>query len=251
MKVMVFDTETTNIEKPFCYNIGYLVYDTETDDIVLKREYVVEQVWHNPMLYTTAYYSDKREQYVKQMKARKIIMDKYGYITQQMIRDIKAYEITTAYAYNSPFDTNVFNYNCEWFKTNNPFDNITVKDIRAYVHNFIAKNKDFQDFCEREQEFTESGNYSTTAETLYRFISGNVQFNEEHTALADSEIELEILKACIHKGAKWEEEYKTYQSIVRATPKKLELVVNDQTYTFDYRTKKTYQKKDKIILKNW
>ena len=24
MNIMVFDTETTNLEKPFCYNIGYV-----------------------------------------------------------------------------------------------------------------------------------------------------------------------------------------------------------------------------------
>ena len=50
MNIVVFDTETTNLEKPFCYNIGYMIVDTDSKQVVLEREFVVEQVWHNPML---------------------------------------------------------------------------------------------------------------------------------------------------------------------------------------------------------
>ena len=58
MNIMVFDTETTNLEKPFCYNIGYVIMDTESREVRAKRDFVVEQVWHNPMLFTTAYYAN-------------------------------------------------------------------------------------------------------------------------------------------------------------------------------------------------
>ena len=44
MNIMVFDTETTNLEKPFCYNIGYVIFDTESGEIRMSRDYVVEQV---------------------------------------------------------------------------------------------------------------------------------------------------------------------------------------------------------------
>ena len=58
MKIVVFDTETIDTEHPFCYNVGFVVYDTNELKVLAKREYVIEQVWHNPMLFSTAYYAD-------------------------------------------------------------------------------------------------------------------------------------------------------------------------------------------------
>jgi hypothetical protein len=101
MNIIVFDTETTSIEKPFCYNVGYAIHNVDTATTLVKREFVCEQVWHNPMLFTTAYYSNKREMYVKRMRARKIKLEKFGFVCQQMIRDIEFFEIEYAYAYNS------------------------------------------------------------------------------------------------------------------------------------------------------
>ena len=61
MNIVIFDTETTSINKKFCYNIGYVIADGDTSDILLKREFVVEQVWHNDMLFSTAYFADKKQ----------------------------------------------------------------------------------------------------------------------------------------------------------------------------------------------
>lgn len=218
MNIMIFDTETTSLEKPFCYNIGYVIADADTFEVLVKRDFVVEQVWHNPMLFSTAYYADKRQIYVKSMRSRKTSMDKFGYICQRMIRDIANYEVTSAYAYNSKFDEKVFNFNCDWFKCNNPFDTIPIYDIRGYAHHFLC-NDDFKMWCEENTQFSDSGNYSTTAETMYRYLSLDTEFVEEHTALADSEIETEILFYALSAGAIIETDYKAKRSIERPQKK--------------------------------
>lgn len=239
MNLIIFDTETTSLEKPFCYNIGYVIVDEDFNELV-KRDFVCEQVWHNPMLFSTAYYANKRDIYVKAMRGRTTIMDKFGYICQAMIRDFKKYEVGAAYAYNSPFDEKVFNFNCDWFKCNNPFDTIPIYDIRGYAHQFIC-DYNFKEWCEEHEQFTESGNYSTTAETLYRYLTQNVDFTEEHTALSDSEIETEILYKAVLFGAKLDTSYPTYRSIPRKTTKQFtvkkngEIVYNTECENIMYR----------------
>lgn len=249
MNIIVFDTETTSINKPFCYNVGYAIHNVDTATTLVKREFVCEQVWHNPMLFTTAYYENKRDIYVKRMRARKIKLEKFGFVCQQMIRDIEFFEIEYAYAYNSEFDEKVFNFNCDWFKCNNPFDNLIILDIRGNVHSKIAFTDEFKAFCEENNRFTEKGNYSTTAETLFQYIAKNTGFEEEHTALADSEIELEILIETIRRGCEWGVSYKTYTSIPRTVEKTLTIELNGQVVNEINYTKKT-EIGDKIILKS-
>lgn len=248
MSIVIFDTETTSLEKPFCYNIGYVIKDTSNWETLARRDFVVEQVWHNTMLFSTAYYAEKRPIYVNRMRARLTEMEKFGYICQKMIRDFKAFDVESAYAYNSPFDEKVFAFNCDWFKTSNPFDNIPVFDIRGYAHNFIV-DECYKEWCEEHEQFTETSNYSTTAETMYRYLFDE-DFVEEHTALADSEIEAEILFACFDHGAEVASNYQPFRSIKREIEKPFKVKYNGET-VFKMNAKSiTYRKTDcTIILK--
>ena len=82
------------------------------------------------------------------MRSRKATLDKFGYICQTMIRDIKAFNVSSAYAYNSPFDDKIFSINTDWYKCANPFDNIPIFDIRGYAINYIVNN-DYKAFCDK------------------------------------------------------------------------------------------------------
>ena len=249
MNIMVFDTETTNLNQPFCYNIGYVVYNTDTAEILCKKDYVVEQVWHNPMLFVTAYYASKREIYVNRLKGRRCTLDKFGYITQAMYRDIKQYEVHHAYAYNSPFDVKVFDYNCDWFKCINPLETVQVHDIRGHVHKKIAFDETYQAYCDEHELYTDGGNYSTTAEDVYRFLKQNEDFVEEHTALADSLIELEILVNCINKGCDWETDYKVYSAVPKITMKEFEVIdAEGVSHKFSYTSKRKITGTDGVRL---
>lgn len=246
MNFVVFDTETTSLEKPFCYNIGYVIGNES--EILLKRDFVVEQVWHNLPLFESAYYKEKRPKYVDSMRKHETIMDKFGYICQTMYRDFKTNNVECAFAFNSPFDDKVFNFNCDWYKCKNPFDDINIIDIRGYVHAVLVDD-DYREFCENNGYFTESGNYSTTAETVYKYLFDN-DFEEEHTALADSRIEREILLTCIHRGATLGMEYPVARSISRTVKRTLHIKTREQTdYYFDYEKIRINGERTEIVLK--
>lgn len=247
-KIMIFDTETTSLNKPFCYNCGYIVADSETGVIYERKDFIIEQIWHNLPLFESAYYAEKRPIYISRMKARKVKMIKFGYMCREMAKDIKKYNIEYAFAYNSGFDEKVFNFNCDWFKCINPFDNVEIKDIRGYAHKFLI-NKDFKTFCEKYELFTDSGNYSTTAETMYKYITNEIDFIEEHTALSDSIIEWGILEKCINKGGKIEENYPSKKSIPRVQDKTLTIIKDNEKILYKCKGYTFYKSKDTIKLK--
>ena len=44
--IAIIDTETISTgEKKFCYNVGYVILDTDSRAILCKKDYVVQQVW--------------------------------------------------------------------------------------------------------------------------------------------------------------------------------------------------------------
>ena len=71
----------------------------------------------------------------------------------------------------------------------------------------MGKMPTYRRFCEENGFMTKhkTPQPQFTAEVLYRFISGNVDFIEEHTGLEDVLIETEILKYCKrqHKSMKY------------------------------------------------
>jgi DNA polymerase III epsilon subunit-like protein len=243
--VIVLDTETTGLDKPFCYDISW--YIMTKDGIVRDfKAYVVEQVWHNLPLFESAYYKEKRQKYIEMMRKHDAIMNKWGYIMQDLKRDIKKYEAKGVYAYNSDFDDKVIRFNCDWYKCMNPLDNIDVYDIWGYASQHITGLNDYKRFCETHDFFTDTGNYKSSAEVVYRYITNNPDFEEEHMGLFDSEIEAKILLYCIkNKGAQWEQHYEVTRVLPRivAHPFKIKVdgrVVLDGEYIKKYFRKDVY-----------
>lgn len=248
MNILIFDTETTDIKKPFCYNIGYVIVNTDTWQTILKKEYVIEQVWYNQMLFTTAYYADKRQQYVGKMRSRQAKLEKFGYACQAMIRDIKNYNVEIAYAFNSSFDERVFQFNCDWYKCNNPFESIPIYDIRGYANRYIA-DMEYLFFCDKYGLYTDSERYyQTNAESYYRYIIDDIEFIEAHTGLDDAIIEAEILRCCVELGADITQFMKAV-NVERPLTKPLTIVQNKEVvFATEYEKIRISKDKTKITL---
>ena len=238
MSYMVFDTETTGLDKPFCYDVGYTIFsDNHIEQI--RRHFIIEQTWHNLPLFESAYYKEKRPLYIALMRSKKAIMDKWGYVMRAIARDIRQYNVVDAYAYNSDFDDKVFTFNCDWFKCNNPLENIPIHDIWGYASEFITNTQDYKNFCEEHQYFTDTGNYKASAEIVYRYLTNDTDFNEVHMGAMDVDIESQILQFCVDQGAEMGQNYKVVKILNRPrdTPYKIKIngeIIHEGRYVKKY-----------------
>ena len=226
--VIVLDTETTSLDKPFCYDCSWVIMDNTTGEIVDLKANVVEQVWHNLPLFESAYYKEKRSKYVEMMRKHEAKMNKWGYIMRELKQDIIKYNVTEIYAYNSDFDDKVITFNCNWFKCNNPLDNIAIYDIWGYASQYITCLDSYRNFCETYERFTDSGNYKGNAEVVFQYLTNNSEFIEEHMGLFDSEIEAQILFLCVQKGAEWGREYKVNKILNRVIAKPFTIKIDGE-----------------------
>ena len=84
---------------------------------------------------------------------------------------------------------------------------------------------------------------------MYKYISQNLEFIEDHTALEDSVIEAEILRACVENGADLNRNYAAFRSIERPQEKTLQVRTAEQTdYFFKYTKIRINKDKTKITL---
>lgn len=229
MFALILDTETTSLDKPFCYDCSWVIMDTDTGAVVDFSVNVVEQVWHNRPLFESAYYKEKRQKYVEMMRKHEAKMDKFGFIMGKLSRDIKKYEITDVYAYNSDFDTKVIDFNCDWYKCNNPLETVAIHDIWGYASQFITGQEEYKLFCERNERFTDTGNYKGSAEVVYQYIQNDPDFIEEHMGVFDSIIEAQILFHCVTDlKAEWAKDYKVNKILNRLTETPFTVKVNGE-----------------------
>ena len=193
---LVLDTETISLDKPFIYDLGYVITN-DKGEIILKKSYVISQVWNNKELFATSYYANKKPLYVERLKSGYSKKVSWGNAIRYLLNDIKKYNIENVYAYNSRFDSRALNFMCAWYKSKVKM-NIEIQDIMEFIQP-ITNTQEYKDFCETNGYMTnhKKPQPQKKAETLYRYLKNDNEFIEEHTGLEDSLIELEILMTAL------------------------------------------------------
>ena len=66
---IILDTETTNsIDCPLMYDIGWTVWNADTDEILATKSFVVAEIFLDEQLMESAYFIEKVPQYWKDIK---------------------------------------------------------------------------------------------------------------------------------------------------------------------------------------
>lgn len=110
---------------------------------------------------------------------------------------IVKYKVTEIWAYNVTFDRSALRrlFGEENFSILSEMVNFC--DIIPAILYTKLLTKKYVKFCHENGYLTDKGNLQTKAEVVYRFLTGNNSFEEEHTGLADVKIETEILLAAL------------------------------------------------------
>jgi len=237
-KILLIDTETISIEKRYIYDFGYIIAELKNGIYIpiVKSQNIIEQIYDNLALFTTAYYQNKRKDYTKLMQGRTAKKVKYGFAMQTLKHLIKEHSIEYVTAYNSGFDKDAIAFTTDFFKTQNVFENLKWFDLLALSNNLIHLHESYIEIAKEKGWFNESGYLQTNAEKTYAFITKNYEYKEPHTSLQDCEIELAILNECVNRGFDILTNYKS-KFILSGAKQYLRIEHNGKEYAFGYNKK--------------
>lgn len=200
-KFIVVDTETTNsIDDPIVYDVGFAVVDAE-GNVYEQHSYVVADVFLDKDLMSYAYFADKIPQYWEDIKNGKRKLRRFKTI-RMIFKDVcKQYEIKKIFAHNARFDNRSLNLTQRYLTSSKfrwffPY-NTEICDTLKMSRNTLKNVEAYDQFCWDNDFITKRGCKRYTAEIIYKFITGQLDFEESHTGLEDVLIEKEILKYCL------------------------------------------------------
>ena len=204
-KILILDTETTNsIEEPIMYDLGFAVVDIETEEVIEAHSYVIAEIFLDKEFMSSAYYSEKVPQYWEDIKAGKRKLVKFSTARNIVCEICKKYGIKKVFAHNMRFDYRSTNLSqryltCSKYRFFFPYG-IEFWDTLKMARVAFKQDDNYGKFCLENGFMTKRNQRQYTAEVLYRYLTNDVNFVEEHKGLEDVLIEKEILFECLRRG---------------------------------------------------
>lgn len=212
-KFIVLDTEGVNDGKPSANNLGAnaLVYDVglvvadRQGNIYDRFSIVNTDVFYQNSLMESAYYHKKIPQYIEGIGENWEPMSWLQIVN--LMRDlVMDYQVRDIWAYNVSYDRAATNYTTA--KASNGFRRFFApygtryRDVWDYAGSTLCATKKYVEWCIENGFVSASGNPSTSANTVGKYLRGSLYYEEQHTALSDAEDELYILLAAMKRKQK-------------------------------------------------
>ncbi len=223
------------IAKPLIYDLGWKIVD-RYGNIYNSENFLITEVFSVPAIFDTAYYKEKRPIYLEKMRRGEIVLTNWETAMTAFIADLEIVE--SVGAYNSMFDfkkaipftelyisklysADYHNWlkwqekSCEWLAyggkaTGQQTFEESIFRFRGKVYplfdlwglscQHILNCDEYKQMCIDQKWETASGKYfKTSAETAFRFLSGNTDFEECHTAIDDVAIESQLFAEIVKR----------------------------------------------------
>lgn len=212
MNYLLIDTETANgLDEPLVYDYGGIVVNNK-GEILEKFSFVISDIfYYRRDLMLTCYYSNKILNYENDLFNGKRRTATFAQIYNYTNYLLKKYNIKSVLAYNMRFDQRALNNTTQYITNGNkkyffPYE-LDKKCIMCMTQDTICKQKTYKKFCLNNGYITKTGKLKSTAEIVYRYISFNNSFIEEHTGLADVLIENQIWQKVKRQHKKMRQHY--------------------------------------------
>lgn len=195
--------EEVEVKNMLAYDLGWVVTD-KRGIVYEKRSFVIADIFLDEQeLMKSAYYAEKIPEYWEDIRKGKRKIQSLYNIRKILMQDIADYGIIQVYAHNMRFDYGALNNTIRWVTKSKyryflPFE-CEVCDTLKLARQLIATMPTYKRFCENNGYITKNNQVRLTAEIIYRFLSGEEDFSEEHKGLEDCMIEKEILAYCYRK----------------------------------------------------
>lgn len=205
---LVLEDDKLDLSQSIVYDIGWVVTD-KRGNIYEKRSFVIYETFVGMKdVMASAYYAEKIPMYWEQIQngSRKLV--RFSTMYNIFWEDIKKYSIDTFFAHNASFDVRALNNTIRWvYKSKKRFFfpyNAEIWCTLKMARQVINIQKAYTIWCDKYEFKTKHRppRNRLTAEILYRYITGNMEFEESHTGLEDVLIETKILVHCFRQHKK-------------------------------------------------
>lgn len=209
-KIIVLDVEGYSTCRP--YNVGYIVADLY-GNIYRKRSFaLLPCIWENIVSMVNSKSAEEMtkknvEEILKDIEKPKL-QRKYQSISPEKFaeiftKDVQNFKVKRLFAYNVNFDKGSIRrlLGVEKFTALN----LEYCDIISGIVYTKLLTKQYIEFCKTHGFITDKGNVMTKAEVAIKYLTNNLDYEEEHTGLADVLDEYFILLTALstHKKIDW------------------------------------------------
>lgn len=212
MNVAIIDTETTRAG--MVYDFGAAIMNAATGEIIDTMNVVVEETFNDVSAMNTSYYACKIPAYIEAINAGELEVLPFSECFKRFSSLLESHNVHSVWAYNMAFDYRALNRTItelsNGFVTSFFPAGVTCYDLMSSSVNIIGNTRRYQKWAIAHDYVTPTGRARVTAETMFRFITDDDSFVEDHTALSDAMIEADILAHLVakkagykHHGEKW------------------------------------------------
>ena len=206
---LTIDTETANgLDDSLVYDIGGAIHDKK-GNVLESFSFIIYDVFVGMKdLMQSAYYANKIPMYEDDLRAGTRKMVQYLTAKKHIAELCKKYNVRAIIAHNARFDYRATNttqryLTCSKYRYFLPYG-LPIYDTLKMVKSTVAKQKSYSRWCEENGFMVSANRPRMTAEILYKYMTGNVEYKESHTGLEDVLIEKEIFVWCMRQHKKME-----------------------------------------------